>query len=68
MIPADLPRAACADRLDLVDAAYDARKNGPRGRAVRLALRLECCNHCPIIDACQVDGIGDEFSHVWGAA
>lgn len=56
MLPADAPRAACADRLDLVDAVYKARKTGPSNRAARRALRLACCDHCPIRLECVVEG------------
>ncbi len=50
-------RAACADRLDLVDAAYISPGKADELRAL--------CDRCPIARACLVAGMGGEAG-VWG--
>jgi hypothetical protein len=68
MLSVEAPRAACADRLDLVDATF----NKPRGnrsldkQMLALAtLRHECCMHCPIRKACHIEG-QDQKHGAWG--
>jgi hypothetical protein len=49
-------RAACSDRLDLVDAAF-----AHPGSASAHHFRDAYCAHCPIAEACLFAGIGE-----WG--
>lgn len=53
-------QAACRDRLDLVDAAYD-RPGSREGRE----LRARFCPHCPIAARCFDEGMHGELG-VWG--
>ncbi len=53
-------QAKCADRLDLVDAAY-ARPGGPAARQ----LKQHVCPTCPIIESCFTEGMQGEDG-VWG--
>ena len=59
MLPLDAPRAACADRLDLVDEAI-ARSRGrnsmDRQRRAISKLHSECCDVCPIRRECRLEG------------
>ena len=71
MLPLDAPRAACTDRLDLVDEAM-GRARGRNSldkhrRAVR-RLKRECCDHCPIREACHIEGLSQKpnVRGAWG--
>lgn len=60
------PRAACADRLDLVDAAF-GEGNGRKNRGATAELRDHYCGRCPIERACFVAGMGERRQGgVWG--
>lgn len=65
MLNTDAPRAACADRLDLVDAAY-ARPgiSGQESKAVADLKRL--CRTCPIAEACLTEAMLRREYGVWG--
>ena len=61
MFPVAIPAAACADRLDLVDAAY-ARPGGPQAER----LKLICTTGCPIAAACLTMAMTQREEGVWG--
>lgn len=61
MIPADAGRPACADRLDLVDAAFERGKAG-NGAGRELA-RL--CRSCPVAEACAAEFLARREYGTW---
>lgn len=61
MLGIDSPRAACADRLDLVDGAY-MRANGPEAHA----LKADYCPAYPINVECLIEGMSQPNGGVWG--
>lgn len=58
---ADDQRPACADRLDLVDAAY--LLPGADNTAAAELRRL--CRHCPIAERCFVEAMAGDEHGVW---
>lgn len=56
--------AACAGRLDLVDAAFDGKPHAIAD------LRDHYCTHCPIERPCFSAGMGEPrgLGGVWGGA
>ena len=60
MVPLDAPTAACAARLDLVDAAY-ARPGGPQAAVLKLM-----CKDCPIARVCLDMAMTRREEGVWG--
>lgn len=62
MVPLDAPTAACADRLDMVDAAY-ARPGGPEAEA----LKARYCPTCPLALACLTEAMLRHEEGIWGA-
>ena len=61
MIALDAPTAACAVRLDLVDAAY-TRPGGPEAGRLRLL-----CVTCPLAEGCLAEAMIRREWGVWGA-
>lgn len=61
MISSEDGRAACADRLDLVDAAYTS----PGGAAAQ-ALKRNYCGKCPIASECLTAAMERREEGVWG--
>lgn len=58
MLSPDLPRAACADRLDLVDAAFIRPGRAQRGEPPRPADELALlCERCPIAHDCLTEAM-----------
>lgn len=56
----DAPRAACADRLDLVDGAFK-KADGPEARALK-----HLCRDCPIAKDCLMLAMARHEHGVWG--
>ena len=61
MLPLDAPHAACAEHLDLVDAAY-ADPIGPAAQTLKRTL----CRHCPLSKACLIEAMIHQEDGTWG--
>lgn len=63
---ADQPRAACADRLDLVDAAFVSPGKGKRGEEPKASDELAIlCRTCPVASECLTHAMTHPEAGVW---